>query len=129
MRECSRCEKEYEDYGQRASHCRPCKRVYDREYHAKRSTSAKKQKQQLQKARRAGLVTRLRKWKGDKGCQCCSENDPVCLDMHHLDPLEKDFTIGANLTLSWDNIMAECSKCIVVCANCHRKIHAGVIEA
>lgn len=58
-------------------------------------------------------------------CERCEENDPVCLDFHHLDPNEKDGDIGT-LARSWsvDRLQKELDKCIVLCSNCHRKEHS-----
>lgn len=72
----------------------------------------------------------IKKWALDyKGnqCQCCGYNFCVeALDFHHLDPKEKDFSISdRNIKLDWENIKQELDKCILVCSNCHREIHAG----
>lgn len=58
-------------------------------------------------------------------CERCGETHQGCLDFHHLDPEGKDAPVGemlANLK-SKESILAEISKCIVLCANCHRKEH------
>ncbi len=62
-----------------------------------------------------------------QGCVKCPEKELVCLDLHHTDPNEKDFTISQARTLSWSKIEKELKKCIVVCRNCHAKLHAGLI--
>lgn len=73
-------------------------------------------------------LIRLNEWKSLQKCKCCNEADACCLDLHHLDPNEKDVNISDVVRYwSWDRLMSELDKCIVVCANCHRKIHAGVI--
>jgi len=61
-------------------------------------------------------------------CQLCNYSKHVgALEFHHLDPNEKDFGISkTGTTKSWNRIRAEIEKCILVCANCHREIHAGV---
>lgn len=47
------------------------------------------------------------------------------LEFHHINPENKSFNISVRgLTRSWENIEAEISKCILICANCHREIHA-----
>lgn len=61
------------------------------------------------------------------GCFFCGEKEKACLDFHHLNPMEKDFNVRQKLTMSIDRLLAEAAKCIVVCANCHRKIHAGLL--
>jgi hypothetical protein len=60
-----------------------------------------------------------------KGCSRCSEKHPATLDFHHIDLSTKEFTIGEarNRKLSEARFKAELAKCIVLCANCHRKEH------
>jgi hypothetical protein len=62
------------------------------------------------------------------GCLCCPEKNPICLDFHHKDPKKKDKAVAKLLGFkNKERLLNEIKKCIVVCANCHRKIHAGVI--
>lgn len=61
-------------------------------------------------------------------CIICGENEPVCLDFHHKNPAEKDFTIGKNRSKGKENLLKEIKKCVCLCANCHRKVHAGIID-
>lgn len=66
---------------------------------------------------------------GDK-CVICGYNTcRQALDFHHIDPSKKDFTFGRLRvkTLAWHIIEAELRKCVVLCANCHREYHAGLI--
>ena len=47
------------------------------------------------------------------------------LEFHHLNPEEKDFGIGCKgYTRSWEKVKNELDKCIMICSNCHREIHA-----
>ena len=56
------------------------------------------------------------------GCALCDEKDVACLDFHHL--RDKDYTI-ADLVRNenFSKIKEEITKCIVLCANCLRKVH------
>ncbi len=47
------------------------------------------------------------------------------MDFHHLDPLEKEFTLSARMT-SWSRIKRELDKCVLLCARCHREVHDGL---
>ena len=59
-------------------------------------------------------------------CKLCPETHPACLDFHHRDGTRKEFNIGvANGTVSLKRIMKEVAKCDILCANCHRKLHAA----
>ena len=58
---------------------------------------------------------------------CSYSKYPGALDLHHLDSREKDFGIGdKGYTRSWEKVKTELDKCILVCANCHREIEAGI---
>ena len=68
----------------------------------------------------------IREYKKSIGCEICKkEFDPVALDLHHKDPEMKKFTISQfNKVKKITNsqLLKELDKCIVVCANCHRKL-------
>lgn len=70
-----------------------------------------------------------------KGCIICGYNK--CLDalvFHHINPAikyrpnyKKDYI---NLQcMAWRKMLIEIDKCIIVCANCHAEIHAGLHPA
>lgn len=63
---------------------------------------------------------------GNCGYDRCAD----ALEFHHVDPAEKDFTIaGVRASpMAWSKIVAELRKCVMLCANCHREVHAGVAE-
>ena len=60
---------------------------------------------------------------GESCCICGYNKSLQALDLHHLDPSIKDFTISRNANKSWQATRQEIEKCILVCANCHREIH------
>lgn len=70
----------------------------------------------------------LLEYKQAHGCNLCLERSVVCLDFHHLDPSQKDFQLSSVSTQCWERVLEEVNKCILVCKNCHAKIHAGIIE-
>jgi len=48
-------------------------------------------------------------------------------EFHHWDASEKSFGISRDgMARPWDLILAELAKCVMLCANCHREVHAGV---
>jgi len=50
-------------------------------------------------------------------------------DFHHRDAARKDFGIGQDgIPRPWARTAAELAKCVMLCANCHREVHAGVRE-
>jgi len=64
---------------------------------------------------------------GGKCCVCQKEYPQEVFEFHHLDPAEKDFAFGSvrSNCLSWDKIVNELRKCVMVCANCHRLVEYG----
>ncbi len=68
-------------------------------------------------------------YKGGK-CQVCGyDKYQGALDLHHLNPKEKEFGIGAKgYTRSWEKVKTELDKCVLVCANCHREVEAGIVQ-
>lgn len=74
---------------------------------------------------RRGIKAQAVKYKGGR-CEICGYDKCMdALDFHHLSPKEKDFNISGG-TKSFESIKSELDKCILVCANCHREIHAGI---
>lgn len=111
--------------------CKECNRIrskrYYRENHDKHLLAIAENKRKYNE-RNKTLVDQI---KCDYGCAFCEENDPCCIDFHHFFPEEKEFLVSKMLggrISSWETIKKEINKCVCVCANCHRKIHAGKLE-
>lgn len=85
--------------------------------------------QQLQRERGKRNRLWLQEYRQTQVCLLCGEDDSVCLDFHHKDPSEKEGDVS-DLIYTWSiaSIQAEIAKCVVVCSNCHRKIHGGKIS-
>jgi uncharacterized protein (DUF983 family) len=67
--------------------------------------------------------------KRETGCIVCGEDEPAALDFHHLDEGQKSFNLsGIAYTKPLAALREEVDKCVVLCASCHRKVHAGIIE-
>lgn len=60
---------------------------------------------------------------GGKCSMCCYDKCITALEFHHPDPKEKDPGYKSIKNKSWEKYWKEISKCILVCANCHREIH------
>lgn len=78
--------------------------------------------------RRIRIQTIIQQWKHDVGCGVCKEDEPVCLDLHHIDHTSKDIHPSNLIRGSVVELIKEFSKCIVVCKNCHTKIHNNKIN-
>lgn len=68
-------------------------------------------------------------YKGGK-CQLCGyDKCRESLEFHHILKNKKNFGISEKgYTRSWDSIKSELDKCVLLCANCHREWHAGLIH-
>ena len=77
------------------------------------------------RARRIELMAWLDKYKSKLSCVKCGEKHPACLDFHHRDSKTKDFSLA--IVKGWgygrERMLSEIKKCMVICANCHRKVH------
>lgn len=61
-------------------------------------------------------------------CEGCTGAVPVAaFEFHHRDAGTKEFAISADgVPRRWERIVAELDKCVLLCANCDREVHAGV---
>jgi hypothetical protein len=63
------------------------------------------------------------------GCVLCGESELAVLDFHHRNETDKSFNLsGAASAKSLERLRAEVEKCCVLCASCHRRVHAGLVE-
>jgi hypothetical protein len=78
-------------------------------------------------AKKREMVAWLREYRSKLGCQECQENHPACLQFHHVDPNTKEINLSFAANRGWSKkrILKEIEKCIVLCANCHFKLHAS----
>lgn len=62
-------------------------------------------------------------------CALCGYDSYVGrLQFHHLDPSAKSFTVSnEGVTLALESIRMEAKKCVVLCANCHAEVEAGLM--
>ena len=65
----------------------------------------------------------LNEFKQAHPCVKCGCSKFYLIDFHHLNPAEKDFTIGENPRVKMETLMKEINKCVSLCANCHREFH------
>ena len=76
--------------------------------------------------RRRKLIRQMAiEYKGGR-CQICGyDRCPDALEFHHQDPSQKNFGISVKgYARSWIKVRQEIEKCILICANCHRELHA-----
>ena len=66
----------------------------------------------------------VRQYKEQFKCAICGFDHPACKDLHHISGKDKKIS---RAVAEWglERIKEELKKCIVVCVNCHRKLHAN----
>ena len=101
-------------------------RQYEREWYKKN----KDKRQACNEKWQQKQIAAYQELKKNLFCSFCKESDPVCLEFHHTDPKQKDMAVSvAAARFSTKRLMREIEKCVVLCANCHRKEHAKLKEA
>lgn len=127
MKKCNGCEQKKDNsaFNKNQKICKECKKIrYKRDYLENKKVYLEKSNERRVKFRK--IVSDIKK---KLKCVKCGENHNVVLDFHHKDPNEKDFTISYFMNSKYPNeenikiLKEEISKCVVLCANCHRKLH------
>lgn len=103
------------------SYCKECNRKYQKQHYEnnKRDYILKS------KNRKINIKEFINNIKINSKCLKCNENDIACLDFHHINDNTKDFNIAKAMLHSYslEKIQSEINKCIILCSNCHRKLH------
>lgn len=96
--------------------------------HYATNTDYRSRRNDGKKARAAKSRKLLQRYKSFCGCKVCGEKEPVVLDLHHLDPSSKELEVSKTVNYSRERLKKEVRKCVVLCSNCHRKVHAGILQ-
>jgi hypothetical protein len=130
---CPKCNqhKEIEEFpyknkskNKRSTICKVCQREYKNK-HYRENKKAHYERNQKTKVK---LIEYYKQIKLESECLLCGECEYACLDFHHLDPTSKVKNVGVLTAYgSIKNLQLEIEKCVVLCSNCHRKLHAGVV--
>jgi hypothetical protein len=51
------------------------------------------------------------------------------LHFHHVDPTKKSFAMTMGSGKALDTYRAEAKKCVLLCANCHGEVEAGLVPS
>ncbi len=114
MKRCPKCENELEDSsfyvrknGKLHCYCKKCNTV-----------SKVEQNRKIKKLAVEFL--------GSKCFKCGHVGELPDFDFHHKDPSKKEFEISDSKNSSFEAIKIEVEKCMLLCAICHRRLHAGL---
>ena len=109
--------------GRRQPYCKPCSRAYVRDHYSRN----KRYYVDKAQARKAFYLPRLHEhlleYLRTHPCVDCGETDLAVLEFDHIEPRAKKANVGDLIKRrrGWRIISAEIEKCVVRCANCHRR--------
>lgn len=115
MKKCTKCGRELpieqfywrdKKAGKRRSECKDCHNGYVKNKYQERQNQIEEFKSQLK-------------------CAKCGDSRGYVLDLHHLNPSEKDKAVSRLISnnASDQTIKNEIKKCVCLCSNCHREFH------
>ena len=106
--------------------CEQCGETNKAEFPPLRKSLCKKCHQKYMSNLRLERKKILVDYKGGK-CQICGYNKYYgALDFHHLDPNTKDPDWIKLRQRKLEKIKEELDKCILLCSNCHKEVHANL---
>lgn len=132
MVKCTKCNENKDDScysfrnkktGKLNSVCKECQKSYKIKYYNHNRQSHYDRNNKTKEMLKL-FITEIKQ----SGCTICKETCIPCLEFHHLDPKEKDKDVSSlYLFGSKKRLKEEIDKCVLLCACCHRKVHAGII--
>lgn len=127
-KQCSKCGlvKDIEQFDKKrkshAAHCKDCRKAMVKS-HYDNNTDYYKKKAVKGREKATEKYTEYKRSLKCNDCNLPFKEEPFLCDFHHLDPNKKDFEPASISKGSWNKLMEELSKCIPLCANCHRRRH------
>lgn len=115
MRTCSKCHEEKEDS---SFHYRGDKKILHREC---KKCALKRSINRRKKMKEEAIILL-----GGKCADCGIKYHRDVYDFHHINPANKLGDPGAMMQRSRKVFFEEISKCILLCANCHRQRHIEI---
>ena len=104
--------------------CRICNKTYQGGHRQSRGICSSCRVSESRRKKKLALI----EYKGGKCVICDYYKCQQVLQFHHIDPTEKEFTIASSGNLDLNKLKVEVDKFVLVCANCHGEIHAGIID-
>lgn len=133
MKKCNICkiEKSLDNFNKNKSKkdgfntlCRKCSQKHSKKYYQLNKEHHQNVIKQNRSKRKDDCLKLLHEFKAN-GCTFCNEKEMCCIDCHHVNSEDKLYSISQMVyeNPSINKFVKELSKCIPVCANCHRKLH------
>lgn len=67
-------------------------------------------------------------YKGGKCVICAYDRYLGALQFHHKDPTQKSFNISECRCTTFEKIIPELDKCVLLCSRCHDEVEGGIAE-
>ena len=126
MKKCGHCKEEKEDVdfnwknrdkGILQSMCRKCQYAFQAAWYRKNRKRHIANVAVNRKRYDRELVEKLVAYLREHPCVDCGETDPIVLEFDH----QYGKHVNVSRLSSWDAMLKEIRKCVVRCANCHRR--------
>ena len=101
------------------SHCRSCKNTQSKALYRRDPEPFKLRAYRAKKKARKEIRERVARIR-TKGCRACDERDVACIEFHHVHGKDRYISHCESIP----QLERELIKCVVLCANCHKKAHA-----
>lgn len=102
--------------------CKVCSALRSRKYYSENIESHKKAAMERKKQTICKNQQFVFNYQKLNGCIECKENDPACLDFDHVSGVKtKSISQMVKAGTCFSTILNEIKKCVIRCANCHRK--------
>lgn len=126
MQKCSKCkeEKNFTEFYKNSSrkngindYCKKCNTLWGRERYLRNKTYYNNKNKEVRTRNQKFMIDFLEQ----NPCVDCGEKDIIVLDFDHLSNKENTISIMVSNGYSVESIKKEMNKCVVRCANCHRR--------
>lgn len=108
--------------------CADCCRKDAKRCYKENPEPYRKRAYEFNKKQRKIRIEKCNQIKSETGCISCGEKTIAVLDFHHYKDKENGMPVTRAAHTSNKRMDEELAKCVVLCANCHRKVHAGIIK-
>jgi hypothetical protein len=114
----------YKKRGIRHPTCRRCHKVYRKNWYE--NNKEEHQANVHERLKRVRKESREFVWDylSTHPCVECGEDDPIVLEFHHVKGKDKSISQMAGQGYSIESLIKEIGRCVVLCANCHRRLTA-----
>ena len=105
-----------------SSYCKPCQNVYSRAHYQKYKGEHNGRRSENTRRYRIRNRRYIASVLANASCIDCGEDDPIVLEFDHVRATKKyDVSTMTYVGLSIASIEVELAKCVIRCANCHRR--------